>query len=247
MLVCSCRAHTVDSADADPTFCSVQGYLLPGYQRLYWIGLTTTLDTWPSYLWIDRSMPGPQGYYSHWGKTRVQGASVGQFALMQEPMDNTATCATAAKQQAFGFPSAWGWISTQCSFEAVYVCRRPTKVSFTYNSTAGTVFIFNSTTTSQADADRTCKEAGARLTSYISAAEQVRAATASHLQGGRRGVLSVAVNALLHHALASIASQACTRKLAPRNIMSAANLTLWAAACKSHQAQPVSPVAAAAP
>jgi hypothetical protein len=171
--VYSCRAEVHIAAVLTWSVPLVQGYLLPGYQRLYWIGLTTTLDTWPVYLWIDRSMPGPQGYYSHWGKTRVQGSSVGQFAWMQEPIDNTATCATAAKQQAFGFPPAWGWISTQCSFEAVYVCRRPTKVTFVYNSTAGTVFIFNSTATSQADADRTCKESGARLTSYMSAAEQV--------------------------------------------------------------------------
>jgi hypothetical protein len=151
----------------------LQGYLLPGYQRLYWIGLTTTPDAWPKYMWTDRSMPGPDGYYTHWGQTRVQGRAKGQFAFMQEPMDNTALCACAAKQQAFGFPPAWGWVSAVCSFQAVFVCRKPTTVAFSYNSSSGITFIYNTTATSQADAEFSCKENGGHLASYASNMEQV--------------------------------------------------------------------------
>ena len=154
---------------------AVQGYLLPGYQRLYWMGVTTTPQTWPQYQWTDRSMPGPNAdTYSHWGQTRVQGSKKGEFAWMQEPIDNTAMCSCAAKQQAFGFPPAWGWISTQCSFEAVFMCRKAKSTAFAYNTTKGVAFIFNSSYSSQSEAEQACKDNGGHLASYKSEAEQVR-------------------------------------------------------------------------
>jgi hypothetical protein len=138
-------------------------------------------------------MPGPDGYYSHWGQTRVQGKTKGQFAWMQEPMDNTAMCSCAAKQQAFGFPPAWGWISTQCSFEAVFVCRKPTTVAFSYNSSSGITFIYNTTATSQADAEFSCRENGGHLASYASSMEQV----GPHAAGGPTRCLAVRAGCVL--------------------------------------------------
>jgi hypothetical protein len=145
----------------------LSGFLLPGFQRLYWLGLTATLEEWPFYRWNDRSLKGPGGeYYEHWGKTKV-----GNFAF-QEPKSNSELCSCSAKQQAFGFPSAWGWVSQLCSFEAVYMCRGAANTAFSYNTSKGVTFIFNSTLTTQADAEQSCKDNGGHLASYLSGPEQ---------------------------------------------------------------------------
>jgi hypothetical protein len=48
-----------------PITCA-QGYLLPYFHTSYWIGLV--LDLWPSFKWIDPSMPlVTPPYYNNWG------------------------------------------------------------------------------------------------------------------------------------------------------------------------------------
>ena len=59
----------------------------------------------------------------------------------------------------------------RCSF----VCRKPTTVAFSYNSSSGITFIYNTTATSQADAEFSCRENGGHLASFASSMEQVSA------------------------------------------------------------------------
>ena len=96
------------------------GHLLPSFHKNYWIGLTSTLDAWPAFSWLDRNVAPPEQGYSHWGTFRLEGFST------PEPNNGNypELCAVANHSQAYGSPAAWGWADVPCAFEAAVVCRR---------------------------------------------------------------------------------------------------------------------------
>jgi hypothetical protein len=94
------------------------GYLLPSYHKNYWIGLTTTADTWPQFDWLDRNVPSPSQGYAHWGTF-----SFGGFSTPEPNNGNfPENCAVANWTESYG--SAWGWADANCAIMASVVCRR---------------------------------------------------------------------------------------------------------------------------
>ena len=52
---------------------TANGYMLPSYQKFYWMGLQSTSGSWPNFTWVDNRTPGPSNgssYYTHWGRFR---------------------------------------------------------------------------------------------------------------------------------------------------------------------------------
>jgi hypothetical protein len=45
-----------------------EGYLFPLYHKVYWLGLQSTDETWPTFTWTDLLLPGPNpADYQNWG------------------------------------------------------------------------------------------------------------------------------------------------------------------------------------
>ncbi len=106
------------------------GALLPGFHRLYWLGLAVA-TRWPAFTWLDlspqpplnttrgaafdESFGGSPGVYAHWGYYMPQN--------IIEPNNLTGLeeCAVANASQTYG--SAWGWADTRCSASLPYMCR----------------------------------------------------------------------------------------------------------------------------
>lgn len=45
-----------------------EGYLFAKYHKVYWIGLESTEESWPTFTWVDLLIPGPLPTdYQNWG------------------------------------------------------------------------------------------------------------------------------------------------------------------------------------
>lgn len=98
----------------------LQGYLLPAFHKVYWLGLKS--EVLPAFSWIDKLIPGPNATsYRQWG-TYIEGS-----LTESEPYGDTETCAVANSTQAFGSTQAvqpWGWASQDCEARHTYLCRQ---------------------------------------------------------------------------------------------------------------------------
>jgi hypothetical protein len=96
-----------------------QGYLLPEWHKVYWIGLQS--EVLPNFSWMDKLIPGPNATsYRHWG-TYVEGAT-----SETEPFGEMQTCAVANASQAYGSSATvqpWGWASQDCEARHPFLCR----------------------------------------------------------------------------------------------------------------------------
>jgi hypothetical protein len=96
-----------------------QGYLLPEWHKVYWIGLQS--EVLPNFSWMDKLIPGPNATsYRQWG-TFVEGAT-----SETEPFGDMQTCAVANASQAFGSSATvqpWGWASEDCEALHPFLCR----------------------------------------------------------------------------------------------------------------------------
>jgi hypothetical protein len=143
------------------------GFLLPAFHKLYWMGLDATNRSWPSFKWMDRSLPAPSAStYSHWGKTDG----------VPEP-NSMSNCTAADASSSFG--GAWGWNDLPCERRQAFMCRKLSAGGFYYNASNGMSYIFNASYATFDEAEATCKSAGGHLTSYTSYKEQAEVRSCS--------------------------------------------------------------------
>ena len=145
-------------------FYFTAGFLLPGFHRMYWMGLDSSNISWPAFRWTDRSIAGPatgnsNASYSHWGKTDG----------VPEPNSRSNCTVADANSASMG---AWGWNDVACGSRAIFMCRKLSAAGFYYNASNGHTYIFNASLASFDEAEATCRRAGAHLTSYGSYQEQ---------------------------------------------------------------------------
>jgi hypothetical protein len=115
------RLHTSAHCHADSLLTQpLQGYLLPTFHKVYWIGLKS--EVLPAFSWIDKLIPGPNATsYRQWG-TYIEGS-----LTESEPYGDTETCAVSNATQAYGSTPAvqpWGWASQDCEARHTYLCRQ---------------------------------------------------------------------------------------------------------------------------
>lgn len=98
-----------------------RGYLLPGFHKSYWMGLNSSDAAWPTFNWLDRTLPNPsEDNYLHWGDLRTATG-----ARLPEPnnQDVNEFCAVANYSEAFSSPPAWGWADASCSMRFIFMCK----------------------------------------------------------------------------------------------------------------------------
>ncbi len=145
------------------------GLLFPTYTPNYWFGAKTTYDLWPTFYWLQRSIPGPDNRnYVHWGLGR-----------QPEPNNLAGNEYCAACNLTLAYQTAWGWSDAACSLPMPYMCR------LMDNSAMGTLayqapktnvtWTVNMQPMTQEDAQAFCNAQGSHLAYFTSLAEQVGA------------------------------------------------------------------------
>jgi hypothetical protein len=142
------------------------GFLLPAFHKVYWLGLDSGNRTWPTFRWMDRSLPAladgsgtANRTYTHWGKTDG----------IPEP-NSRVNCSVA--DGAGAFAGAWGWNDYQCSNTAIFMCRKISTAGYYLTASNGLTYIFNATPLAFDAAEASCRSAGGHLASYRSWKEQ---------------------------------------------------------------------------
>lgn len=94
--------------------------LVPSFHKMYWMGLNTTDDTWPTYRWLDPYVPalGSKRGFKNWGTVLSDDGS-----FSQEPANPGNLCAGASAAMKRGSPPSWGWAGEDCNVERVFICR----------------------------------------------------------------------------------------------------------------------------
>jgi hypothetical protein len=156
------------------TYFISQGLLLPGSMPSYWIGLSSTANSWPTFTWLSALLPTPgHGSYSHWPPT------------VKQP-DNAAGdeyCAAANSTLLHG--KAWGWCDTSCDRQLAYICRQDVMALYNYTSpVTGSKYHMVSAPANGLAAEVNCNSLGGHLVVYETKAEQQEVEAAFTWQGG---------------------------------------------------------------
>lgn len=144
------------------TYFISQGLLLPGSMPSYWIGLSSTANSWPTFSWLSALLPTPsRGSYSHWPPT------------VRQP-DNAAGdeyCVAANSTLLHG--KAWGWCDTSCDKQLAYICRQDVMALYNYTSpVTGSKYHMVSAPANGLIAEANCNSLGGHLVVYETKAEQ---------------------------------------------------------------------------
>jgi hypothetical protein len=99
------------------------GDLLPTFTPSYWIGLSSTNGTWPSFRWLDDAPPPTGSAYQHWGVDLYDGSS--------EP-NSQGNCVVANYSQSADSPATFGWSDTRCNQKLPFMCRRMPPGAYVY-------------------------------------------------------------------------------------------------------------------
>jgi hypothetical protein len=147
------------------------GFLLPGYHRMYWMGLQVApnIATWPNFTWVDQRHAIYSLSYQNWGEARL-----GSGAVRLEPNNLEAPEDCAGGNLTMVVEQAAGWADAQCSRDYISICEiEPPSMAETFTSqVSGVLFWLNQTAASAARAEAACNANGGRLASYASLAEQ---------------------------------------------------------------------------
>jgi hypothetical protein len=146
------------------------GFLLPTFHKVYWIGLNSSLGTYPNFTWVDNRTPGPSNsskYYSHWGRFKP--------SKEYEP-NNLITppelCGCANVTEAFGSPPTWGWADWNCSAKFPVMCKmQPPLVARC--DFEGRAYLLNTSYSNFKASEAACTMNGGHLVGYDTLAEQV--------------------------------------------------------------------------
>jgi hypothetical protein len=142
------------------------GLLFPSYTPNYWFGAKTTFDLWPTFYWLQRSIPGPDTRnYMHWAIGRDP-----------EPNNLAKNEYCAACNFTSSYQGAWGWSDASCSLPMPYMCRlmdTGALGTLSYQSLkTNTTYTINVSPMTQAEAADFCASQGGHPVYYTSLAEQ---------------------------------------------------------------------------
>jgi hypothetical protein len=142
------------------------GLLFAGNTPSYWFGARSAVDMWPSFYWLQRSIPGPDSRnYMHWG----MGAS-------PEPNNLAKNEYCAACNASIGYQGAWGWSDASCSLPMPYMCRIMDTGSLGtlkyVNWKTNTNYTINVNPMTQKDAEAFCATQGGHIALWTGLAEQ---------------------------------------------------------------------------
>jgi hypothetical protein len=152
------------------------GFLLPGYHRLYWMGLqvpATSSTRWPNFTWVDQNQAIYNLDYQNWGYLLHRS---GFKQLEPNNLVPVEMCAGANVTVMMENPGGWagGWADHNCSEAYVSICEfQVPKASEPYTSQlTGATYVFNEMPLTAAKAEAACNAMGSRLASFSSLAEQ---------------------------------------------------------------------------
>jgi hypothetical protein len=160
-----------EQAEVEAYYVS-NGLLFPSYTPNYWFGAKTTYDLWPTFYWLQRSIPGPGARnYMHWGLGR-----------QPEPNNLAGNEYCAACNITLTYQGAWGWSDAACSLPMPYMCRlmdTSAMDTLAYQAPRTNVtWTVSVKPMEQEEAQEFCNAQGGHLAYFTSQAEQVGAAHA---------------------------------------------------------------------
>jgi hypothetical protein len=153
------------------------GFLLPGYHQLYWMGLQVPLaltTRWPNFTWVDQNQAIYNLNYQNWGYLLHRS---GFKQLEPNNLVPVEMCAGSNVTVMMENPGGWagGWADHNCTERYVSICefKRPSSLSNAFTSqVSGATYVFNQMTLNAPRAEAACNALGARLASFSSLAEQ---------------------------------------------------------------------------
>ncbi len=92
------------------------GLLYPTHTPFYWLGLVSSPDTYPRFVWANAMQPPPNRFldsYEHWGA----------YPYGQEPDNRTGADFCAGGNLTEAYSLAWGWADSNCSVLAPSICK----------------------------------------------------------------------------------------------------------------------------
>jgi hypothetical protein len=143
-----------------------QGFLLPKYHVLYWMGLVSGMPgaQWPNFTWIDHNDAIYRGNYQHWG---ISGKDLEPNNLLPPE-----TC--AGSNLTVWYTNCGGWADHNCKESYVYICEIGSPLAHpAFTSQNGNSFTLYTTPADFDTAQATCNAGGGHLASYADLQEQV--------------------------------------------------------------------------
>lgn len=92
------------------------GLLYTTHTPFYWLGLVSSPDTYPKFVWANAMQPPPNRFlnsYEHWGA----------YPYGQEPDNRTGADFCAGGNLTEAYSLAWGWADSNCSVLAPSICK----------------------------------------------------------------------------------------------------------------------------
>jgi hypothetical protein len=144
-----------------------QGFLIPAFHKMYWLGGQSSDTKYPVFSWLDRSAGIYPGTYQNWGK----------LGSLLEPNNAIAPpeyCMLANWTQAYGNPRRWGWSDVNCNMvQATFMCRvQPPVVKYCKAKGTGHDYVLNTNKMSFDGAMGFCNSCGGILVAYDNITEQ---------------------------------------------------------------------------
>jgi hypothetical protein len=144
-----------------------QGFLMPAFHKMYWLGGYSTDAKYPVFSWLDKSPGIYPGTYQNWGK----------LDSLLEPNNAIAPpeyCMVANWSQAYGNPRRWGWSDVNCNMvHATFICRvMPPVVKYCKAEGTGNDYVLNTNKMSFDSAMGFCNSCGGILVAYDNITEQ---------------------------------------------------------------------------
>ena len=137
-----------------------QGFLLPKFHVLYWMGLISGVPgaTWPNFTWIDRTEAIYKGNYQHWG---TAGAN------LLEPNNLLPNEYCAGSNLTVWYTNAGGWADHNCNEQYIFICEvwPPQKFEPYVSEVSGFEFTLYTTPMNQSFAETECNANGGHLAS----------------------------------------------------------------------------------